>query len=112
MTDEFSVLAGVCPVLANPQLSGIAVFSLVGEGFVDLSVAIVVFAVAEFGGGFICLVADEFAVFAGVGTTAADSRLSGVTRLSILGEGFIGLSVAVVVFAVAEFGRGLTFLFA
>jgi len=81
--------------------------------FVDLAVAIVVFAVADLGASEIGGLAQQHAF-----TTTHRALLAGAvgfrqhTRLVEVGVGFVDATVAIVVFAVADFAAGETFFLA
>src|SRR5262249_2476841 len=79
---------------------------------VDLTVAVVVLAVAGLGRGLHVLVADDAAVLARGGARRADALQAGVARLAALGVALVDLAVAVVVEPVAQLDAGLLVLVA
>lgn len=112
------ILSSVAHPLAFGFTNAFAQFAFVAqafldEGFVDLAVTIVVFAVAKFGGGSARFrVADDTITFGVADVFAGCFALAFADATSITQtlEGFVGFAVAVVVLAVAGFccfGLGL-----
>jgi hypothetical protein len=88
----------------KPRVTGSAAAGIV---FVDLAIAVVIEAVADFGGGGIIADALKGTVDAVSRTRSTDTRLPGVTCRATAGISFIDLAVAVVIEAITDLGGGV-----